>query len=93
LGNTVGNIPTSVLDTNFSTTSNVVLSDIVCRERFVLRMDNITLGYTFPKWLEGKASLRLFAGMQNVFVIQIILDWIQLPITGLIIPYTDNVLF
>jgi iron complex outermembrane receptor protein len=27
-------------------------------------MDNITLGYTFPKWLEGKASLRLFAGMQ-----------------------------
>jgi len=34
-----------------------------------LRMDNITLGYTFPKWLEGKASLRLFGGVQNAFVI------------------------
>ena len=32
-------------------------------------MDNITVGYTFPKWLEGKASLRLFAGCQNVFTI------------------------
>ena len=69
LGNTVGNIPTSVLDTNFITTSNVVLSDIFVENASFLRMDNITLGYTFPKWLEGKASLRLFAGMQNVFVI------------------------
>ena len=69
LGNTVGNIPTSVLDTNFNTTSNVVLSDIFVENASFLRMDNITLGYTFPKWLEGKASLRLFAGMQNVFVI------------------------
>ena len=32
-------------------------------------MDNITLGYTFPSWLEGKASLRLFTGIQNAFVI------------------------
>ncbi|MFH6972167.1 SusC/RagA family TonB-linked outer membrane protein [Flavobacterium petrolei] len=68
-GATVGNIPTSVLDTNFNTTSNVVLSDIFVENASFLRMDNITLGYTFPKWLEGKASLRLFAGMQNVFVI------------------------
>ena len=68
-GGTVGNIPTSVLDTDFNTTSNVVLSDIFVENASFLRMDNITLGYTFPKWLEGKASLRLFAGMQNVFVI------------------------
>jgi iron complex outermembrane receptor protein len=32
-------------------------------------MDNITVGYTFPKWLDGKASLRLFVGCQNVFTI------------------------
>jgi iron complex outermembrane receptor protein len=32
-------------------------------------MDNITLGYTVPNWLEGKASLRLSAGVQNVFTI------------------------
>ncbi|NDP23042.1 MAG: SusC/RagA family TonB-linked outer membrane protein, partial [Paludibacter sp.] len=68
-GGTVGNIPTSVLDTDFTTTSNVVLSDMFVENASFLRMDNITLGYTFPKWLEGKASLRLFAGMQNVFVI------------------------
>lgn len=68
-GSTVGNIPTSVLDTDFINTSNVVLSDLFVENASFLRMDNITLGYTFPKWLEGKASLRLFAGMQNVFVI------------------------
>ncbi len=68
-GATVGNIPSSVLDTDFTTTSNVVLSDLFVENASFLRMDNITLGYTFPKWLEGKASLRLFAGMQNVFVL------------------------
>ncbi len=68
-GSTVGNIPTSVLDTDFVNTSNVVLSDLFVENASFLRMDNITLGYTFPKWLEGKASLRLFAGIQNVFVI------------------------
>ncbi|HAH55279.1 MAG TPA: SusC/RagA family TonB-linked outer membrane protein [Flavobacterium sp.] len=68
-GGTIGNIPTSVLDTNFTTTSTVILSDIFVENGSFLRMDNITLGYTIPKWLEGKASLRLFAGMQNVFTI------------------------
>ena len=68
-GSTAGNIPTSVLDTDFVNTPNVVLSDLFVENASFLRMDNITLGYTFPKWLEGKASLRLFAGMQNVFVI------------------------
>jgi iron complex outermembrane receptor protein len=32
-------------------------------------MDFATLGYTFPKWLEGKASLRLFTSVQNPFII------------------------
>ncbi len=68
-GGTVGNIPTSVLETNFVTTPNVVLSDLFVENASFLRMDNITLGYTFPKWLEGKASLRLFAGVQNAFII------------------------
>ena len=47
----------------------VILSDIYVENASYLRMDNITLGYTFPKWLEGKASLRLFSGVQNAFVI------------------------
>ena len=68
-GGTVGNIPTSVLKTNFETTPNVVLSDLFVENASFLRMDNITLGYTFPKWLEGKASLRLFGGVQNAFII------------------------
>jgi len=68
-GNAAGNIPTSVLDTGFTTTSNVVLSDLYVENASFLKMDNITLGYSFPKWLEGKASLRLFAGCQNVFTI------------------------
>jgi len=65
----LGNIPTAVQNTGFNTTSNVVLSDIYVENASFLRMDNITLGYTFPKWLDGKASLRLFSGVQNAFII------------------------
>ena len=68
-GNALFNVPTAVQETNFSTTSNVVLSDYYVVNGSFLRMDNITLGYTFPKWLEGKASLRIFAGCQNAFLI------------------------
>ncbi|MES2411190.1 MAG: SusC/RagA family TonB-linked outer membrane protein, partial [Bacteroidota bacterium] len=70
-GNALQNLPTSVLDTNFETQSDpqLALSDIFVENGSYLKMDNITLGYTFPKWLEGKASLRLFVGCQNVFTI------------------------
>jgi iron complex outermembrane receptor protein len=63
------NVPVSVLDTNFENTTNTLTSDLYVENASFLRMDNITLGYTFPKWLEGKASLRLFTGVQNAFVI------------------------
>ena len=65
----LSNIPTSVQSTNFNTTSNVVFSDLYVENGSFLRMDNITLGYTFPNWLEGKASLRFFTGVQNAFLI------------------------
>ncbi len=68
-GSVLGNIPSSVQDTNFNTTSDVVLSDIYIENASFLRLDNVTLGYTFPKWLEGKASVRLYSGVQNAFVI------------------------
>ena len=68
-GTALGNIPTSVENTNFLTTSDVVLSDLFIENASYLRLDNVTLGYTFPKWLDGKASLRLFAGAQNIFVL------------------------
>jgi TonB-linked SusC/RagA family outer membrane protein len=68
-GSDITNLPTSVLNTGFNTTSTVVLSDIYVENASFLRMDNISLGYTFPKWLNDKLSLRLTAGCQNVFVI------------------------
>jgi iron complex outermembrane receptor protein len=69
-GNAAANIPITVLDSNFETQTNqTVLSDYYVENGSFLRMDNITLGYTFPKWLEGKASLRFFAGCQNAFII------------------------
>jgi TonB-dependent starch-binding outer membrane protein SusC len=68
-GNAVNNVPSSVSETNFTTTSNVVLSDYYVENGSFLRMDNLTLGYTFPKWLEGKASVRLYTGCQNAFLI------------------------
>jgi iron complex outermembrane receptor protein len=69
--NTVlGNIPTAVLDTNFIQPGSLgTQSDIYIENASFLRMDNITLGYSFPKWLEGKASLRISAGVQNAFVL------------------------
>ena len=63
------NIPSAVLVTNFTNALNTLSSDLYIENASFLRMDNITLGYTFPKWLEGKASLRLFSGVQNAFVI------------------------
>ena len=69
-GTAAGNIPTSVENTNFNNLSNQIgQSDIYIENGSYLRMDNITLGYTFPKWLEGKASLRMFTGVQNAFII------------------------
>ncbi len=64
------NTTTNLLNTNFQTlTGEQVLSDMFIENGSFLRMDFATLGYTFPKWLEGKASLRLFGGVQNPFVI------------------------
>ncbi|MDI9256500.1 SusC/RagA family TonB-linked outer membrane protein [Flavobacterium sedimenticola] len=66
----LGNVLTSVLDTNFTNVNGEnVISDIYIENGSFLRMDNITVGYTFPKWLDGKASLRLFTGVQNAFII------------------------
>lgn len=65
----LGNIPTSVNNTNFVNTADVVLSDVYVENGSFLRMDNITLGYTFRNWLDNKAQVRLFTGVQNAFII------------------------
>ena len=64
------NVSTNVLYTNFEFQNGEnVLSDMFIENGSFLRMDYATIGYTFPKWLEGKASLRLFTGLQNPFII------------------------
>jgi iron complex outermembrane receptor protein len=66
----LSNIPTAFNATEFANNGGTIaLSDIYVENGSFLRMDNITLGYTFPSWLEGKASLRLFTGVQNAFII------------------------
>lgn len=67
----LGNLPTSVLNTNFNSTSDVIISDIYLENASFLRMDNITVGYTFDRPIKKFASnsIRLWAGMQNVFTI------------------------
>ena len=54
-------------DTYFSVNENY--SDYWVRNASFLRCDNITLGYTFDPMLRNALNLRLFAGVQNPFVI------------------------
>ncbi|KUJ61287.1 SusC/RagA family TonB-linked outer membrane protein [Flavobacteriaceae bacterium CRH] len=68
-GGVLSNIPSQVTETNFQTTSNVVLSDIYIENASFLKLDNVTLGYTLNNWLNSKASLRISTGVQNVFVL------------------------
>ena len=67
----LGNIPTSVTDTNFQNTSDVIISDIYLENASFLKLDNITFGYTFNKFVKkfNKNSIRIWAGVQNVLVI------------------------
>lgn len=63
------NIPSSYSETLFNETANVILSDYFIENASFLRMDNITLGYTFKDIVSDRSSIRLWTGVQNVFVI------------------------
>ncbi|WP_348798093.1 SusC/RagA family TonB-linked outer membrane protein [Flavobacterium adhaerens] len=65
----VSNLPTSVLDTNFNSSETVLLSDYYIENASFLKMDNVTLGYTFENTFNTNSSIRLSAGVQNVFTI------------------------
>ena len=64
------NIPTSVVDTNFSeyNQTETIFSDNYIEDGSFLRVDNITLGYTFKKFVSEGSSLRLSFGVQNAFL-------------------------
>ncbi|WP_163397763.1 SusC/RagA family TonB-linked outer membrane protein [Flavobacterium fluviatile] len=68
-GAVVSNLPTSVLDSNFNSNETVLLSDYYIENASFLKMDNITLGYTFKNTFSDRSSIRLTAGVQNVFTI------------------------
>lgn len=65
----LGNIPTSVNTTNFQRTSDVIISDLYIENASFLRMDNITLGYTFKDISKLLKSVRVWGGVQNAFII------------------------
>ena len=65
----LGNIPTTVLNTNFNQTSNVLISDYFVENASFVKMDNITLGYTFDNFSKASKSIHVWTGVQNVFTI------------------------
>ena len=65
----LANLPNSVINTNFQRTSDVIVSDIYVEDASFLKMDNITMGYTFNNVSKGLKSIRIWGGVQNVFTI------------------------
>nr|WP_315243514.1 TonB-dependent receptor [uncultured Flavobacterium sp.] len=70
----LSNITTDYYNTGFTTESNSngtqrVFSDYFVKDASFIKLDNIMLGYTFDKTLIKAASLRVTAGIQNVFVL------------------------
>lgn len=69
LNSTLSNMPRSVLNSGFNVTEDVIFSDYFIENGSFLRMDNITLGYTFQNVLKSRSNLRTSAGVQNAFVL------------------------
>jgi TonB-dependent starch-binding outer membrane protein SusC len=63
-GNSPYNLHNSVLQTGFETQQ--LQSDVYVEDASFLRMDNITLGYTFNL---GRQSARAFGTLQNLFTV------------------------
>lgn len=64
----LGNISSDYNNTGFVTNNNY-LSNYFVKDASFIKLDNVTLGYTFDKTLLKAASLRFTAGVQNVFVL------------------------
>jgi iron complex outermembrane receptor protein len=68
--NFLGNASKNVLESGFSGSGDFYYkSDYYVQNASFLRMDNVNIGYEFGKVLNGKASLRANANVQNVFTI------------------------
>ena len=65
----LGNLPVSVLETGFTTTESVILSDHFIEDGSFLRMDNIMVGYSFDNVVLDQSRVRVSLGVENLFVI------------------------
>ena len=66
LSNGVSNL----LETNFtSATSQRYLSDYYIQKASFIKLDNVTIGYTFKKLLDNKVDAKLSIGGQNLLTI------------------------
>ena len=65
--NFIGNASVDYLNTRF--VNNQYLSDYYIENASFFRLDNINLGYNVGRVFNDKASLRVAASIQNVFVI------------------------
>ena len=61
------NVHASLLDTDFDTQQ--LWSDYFIQDASFLKMDNISLGYTFQDIKQGELGFRLYTSVQNVFTI------------------------
>jgi iron complex outermembrane receptor protein len=61
------NMPSEINFSKFETAQQY--SDYFVEDASFLRLDNISLGYTFEKIIKDKVNLRLYSTVQNVFVI------------------------
>ena len=59
----------NLVEADYYFNSQQEVSDYYLRNASFLRCDNITLGYTWDNLLKNNLRLRLFAGVQNPFVI------------------------
>ena len=65
--NFISNGSANYTESNFS--NNQYLSDYYIENASFLRLDNINLGYNFGKVWKNKATLRVLASVQNVFIV------------------------
>ena len=61
------NLNSSILSTKFANPQ--YWSDYYLENGSFVRMDNMTLGYNFDKFAQGTARLRVYANVQNLFII------------------------
>ncbi|SHF44655.1 iron complex outermembrane recepter protein [Mariniphaga anaerophila] len=63
----LNNISNNVFETGFENPK--YFSDYYIQDASFLRLDNISLGYTFTNYLDERMKMRLYGTVQNVFVI------------------------